>query len=183
MGHRSSVFIYTLENFYFYSQKVWFFYFSFYSRSSRSEFQISLSTLEIRDQNLKFSFYSRNSRTESQISLSTLDIRDQNFKFLFLLSKFKIRILNFSFYCRIYFFDSRQCLVYRKYNFTGLPRIWPQVRSFVGLPLKHIWWSKVARTNHAEGDSGLEKWRIEEQANQRASRCPMCHKNHKMGLN
>ena len=64
----------------------------------------------------------------------------------------------------------------------GLPRIWPHVWSFVGLPLKHIWWSKVARTNHAEGDSGLEKWRIEEQANQGASRCPMCHKNRKMHL-
>ena len=33
-----------------------------------------------------FSFYSRNSRLEFQISLSTLEIRDQNFKFLFLLS-------------------------------------------------------------------------------------------------
>ena len=93
--------------FYFYSRKflfllskILFFYFSFYSRSLRSEFQISLSTLEIRDQNLKFllllskfeirisnfSFYSRNSRSELQISLSTLEIRDQNLKFLFLLS-------------------------------------------------------------------------------------------------
>ena len=100
VGHWSSVSIPTLENFYFYSRKILFFYFSFYSRSSRSEFQISLSTLEIRDQNLKFllllskfeirisnfSFYSRNSRSEFQISLSTLEIRDQNFKFLFLLS-------------------------------------------------------------------------------------------------
>ena len=74
--------------------------FSFYSRNPRSEFHISLSTLEIRDQNLKFllllskfeirisnfSFYSRNSRSELQISLSTLEIRDQNLKFLFLLS-------------------------------------------------------------------------------------------------
>ena len=74
--------------------------FSFYSRNPRSEFHISLSTLEIRDQNLvflfllskfetrisNFSFYSRNSRSEFQISLSTLEIRDQNFKFLFLLS-------------------------------------------------------------------------------------------------
>merc|ERR1712218_607385 len=74
--------------------------FSFYSRKSRSEFQISLSTLEIRDRNFKFlfllskfeigisnfSFSSRNSRSEFQISLSTLEIRDQNFKFLFLLS-------------------------------------------------------------------------------------------------
>merc|ERR1712077_69018 len=80
--------------FYFYSRKflfllskLLFFYFSFYSRSLRSEFQISLSTLEIRDQNLKFllllskfeirisnfSFYSRNSRSEFQISLSTLE--------------------------------------------------------------------------------------------------------------
>ena len=97
---RSSVSISALENFYFYSRKIWFFYFSFYSRKSRSEFQISLSTLEIRDRNFKFlfllskfeirisnfSFYSRNSRSEFQISLSTLEIRDQNFKFLFLLS-------------------------------------------------------------------------------------------------
>ena len=66
--------------FYFYSRKflfllskILFFYFSFYSRSLRSEFQISLSTLEIRDQNLKF---------------------------LLLLSKFEIRISNFSFYSR-----------------------------------------------------------------------------------
>merc|ERR1711947_15076 len=100
VGHWSSVSIPTLENFYFYSRKILFFYFSFYSRSSRSEFQISLSTLEIRDQNLKFllllskfeirisnfSFYSRNSRSEFKISLSTLEIPDQNFKFLFLLS-------------------------------------------------------------------------------------------------
>ena len=128
--------------------------FSFYSRNSRSEFHISLSTLEIRDQNLvflfllskfetrnsNFSFYSRNSRSEFQISLSTLEFtfltlsdpeeelrsvfngkvarnnglkndffsifsspletRDQDFKFLFLLSKFEIRISNFSFYSR-----------------------------------------------------------------------------------
>merc|ERR1711953_1337142 len=87
VGHRSSVSISTLENFYFYSRKILFFHFSFYSRSSRSEFQISLSTLEIRDQNLTFllllskfeirfsyfSFYSRNSRSEFKISLSTLE--------------------------------------------------------------------------------------------------------------
>ena len=97
---RSSVSTSALENFYFYSRKTWIFYFSFYSRKSRSEFQISLSTLEIRDRNFTFlfllskfeirisyfSFYSRNSRPEFQISLSTLEIRDQNFKFLFLLS-------------------------------------------------------------------------------------------------
>ena len=96
------------------------------STLEKYEFLISLSTLESRDQNFKFlfllskfeigisnfSFSSRNSRSESQISLSTLEIRDQNFKFLFLLSKFEIRILNFSFYSRIYFFDSRQCLVH-----------------------------------------------------------------------
>ena len=72
-------------------------------------FLFLLSKLEIRISN--FSFYSRNSRSESQISPSTLEIRDQNLKFLFLLSKFEIRISNFSFYSRIYFFDSRQCLV------------------------------------------------------------------------
>ena len=100
VGHRSSVSIPTLENFYFYSRKIWIIDFSFHSRNSRPEFQISHSTLEIRDQNftflfllskfeiriLYFSFYSRNSRPEFQISLSTLEIRDQNFKFLFLLS-------------------------------------------------------------------------------------------------
>ena len=121
---QSSVSIPTLENFYFYSRKIWIIDFSFHSRNSRPEFQISHSTLEIRDQNftflfllskfeiriLYFSFYSRNSRPEFQISLSTLEIRDQNFKFLFLLSKFEIRILNFSFYSGIYFFDSCQCL-------------------------------------------------------------------------
>ena len=115
---QSSVSIPTLENFYFYSRKIWIIDFSFHSRNSRPEFQISHSTLEIRDQNFTFlfllskfeirisyfSFYSRNSRPEFQISLSTLEIRDQNFKFLFLLSKFEIRILNFSFYSRIYFF-------------------------------------------------------------------------------
>ena len=58
--------------------------------------KISISTLE------KYYFF---------ISLSTLEARDQNFKFLFLLSKFEIRISNFSFYSRIYFFDSRQCLL------------------------------------------------------------------------
>ena len=96
---QSSVSIPTLENFYFYSRKIWIIDFSFHSRNSRPEFQISHSTLEIRDQNLKFlfllskfeirisnfSFYSRNSRSESRISLSTLKIRDANFKFLFLL--------------------------------------------------------------------------------------------------
>ena len=97
---QSSVSIPTLENFYFYSRKIWIIDFSFHSRNSRPEFQISHSTLEIRDQNFTFlflllkfeirisyfSFYSRNSRPEFQISLSTLEIRDQNFKFLFLLS-------------------------------------------------------------------------------------------------
>ena len=114
VGHRSSVSISTLENFYFYSRKIWIIDFSFHSRNSRPEFQISHSTLEIRDQNftflfllskfeiriLYFSFYSRNSRPEFQISLSTLEIRDQNLKFLLLLSKFEIRISNFSFYSR-----------------------------------------------------------------------------------
>ena len=71
-------------------------------------FLFLLSKVEIRISN--FSFYSRNSRSEFHISLSTLEIRDQNLKFLFLLSKFEIRISNFSFYSRIYFFDSRQCL-------------------------------------------------------------------------
>ncbi len=71
-------------------------------------FLFLLSKLEIRISN--FSFYSRNSRSEFQNSPSTLEIREQNLKFLFLLSKFEIRILNFSFYSRIYFFDSRQCL-------------------------------------------------------------------------
>ena len=47
--------------------------------------KISISTLEI------YYFF---------ISLSTLEARDQNFKFLFLLSKFEIRISNFSFYSR-----------------------------------------------------------------------------------
>ena len=47
--------------------------------------KISISTLE------KYYFF---------ISLSTLEARDQNFKFLFLLSKFEIRISNFSFYSR-----------------------------------------------------------------------------------
>ena len=61
-------------------------------------FLFLLSKLEIRISN--FSFYSRNSRSESQISPSTLEIRDQNLKFLFLLSKFEIRISNFSFYSR-----------------------------------------------------------------------------------
>ena len=72
-------------------------------------FLFLLSKLEIRISN--FSFYSRNSRSESQISPSTLEIRDQNLKFLFLLSKFEIRILNFSFYSQIYIFDSCQCLL------------------------------------------------------------------------
>ena len=44
-----------------------------------------------------FSFFSRNSRSEYHISLSTLEIRDQNFTFLFLLSRFEIKISNFSF--------------------------------------------------------------------------------------
>ena len=85
-------------------------------------FLFLLSKLEIRISN--FSFYSRNSRSESQISPSTLEIRDQNLKFLFLLSKFEIRTSNFSFYSRnsrsefkislstleFTFCDSRQCL-------------------------------------------------------------------------
>ena len=61
-------------------------------------FLFLLSKLEIRISN--FSFYSRNSRSESQISPSTLEIRDQNIKFLFLLLKFEIRTSNFSFYSR-----------------------------------------------------------------------------------
>ena len=60
--------------FYFYSQKFLFLL-----------LKISISTLE------KYDFF---------ISLSTLEARDQNFKFLFLLSKFEIRISNFSFYSR-----------------------------------------------------------------------------------
>ena len=80
-------------------------------------FLFLLSKLKIRISN--FSFYSRNSRSESQISPSTLEIRDQNLKFLFLLSKFEIRILNISFYSRIYFFDSRQCLLVT-YIMSGL---------------------------------------------------------------
>ena len=73
-----------------------------------------------------FSFYSRNSRSKFQISLSILETRDQNVKFLFLLSTFEIRISNFSFYSRnsrskfqisrIYFFDSRQCLLWALTN-------------------------------------------------------------------
>ena len=74
-------------------------------------FLFPLSKLETGISN--FSFYSRNPRSEFHISLSTLEIRDQNLVFLFLLSKFETRISNFSFYSRIYFFDSRQCLLGR----------------------------------------------------------------------
>ena len=86
-------------------------------------FLFPLSKLETGISN--FSFYSRNPRSEFYISLSTLEIRDQNLVFLFLLSKFETRISNFSFYSRnsrsefqislstleFTFFDSRQCLV------------------------------------------------------------------------
>ena len=78
------------------------------STLEKYNFFISLSTLEVRDQNFKFlfllskfkirisnfSFYSRNSRSESQISLSTLEIWDQNFKFLFLLSNLLFWLLS-----------------------------------------------------------------------------------------
>ena len=84
--------------FYFYSWKFLF----LLSKNMIYLFLFLLSKLEIRISN--FSFYYRNSRSESQISPSTLEIRDQNLKFLFLLSKFEIRILNFFFYSRIYFF-------------------------------------------------------------------------------
>ena len=53
---------------------------------------VSISTLE------NVYFYSR--KYNFFISLSTLEAWDQNFKFLFLLSKFEIRISNFSFYSR-----------------------------------------------------------------------------------
>ena len=68
------------------------------SKNMNFWFLFLLSKVEIRISN--FSFYSRNSRSEFQISLSPLEIRDQNLKFLFLLSKFEIRISNFSFYSR-----------------------------------------------------------------------------------
>ena len=61
-------------------------------------FLFPLSKLETGISN--FSFYSRNPRSEFHISLSTLEIRDQNLVFLFLLSKFETRISNFSFYSR-----------------------------------------------------------------------------------
>ena len=61
-------------------------------------FLFPLSKLETGISN--FSFYSRNPRSEFYISLSTLEIRDQNLVFLFLLSKFETRISNFSFYSR-----------------------------------------------------------------------------------
>ena len=90
-------------------------------------FLFPLSKLETRISN--FSFYSRNPRSEFHISLSTLEIRDQNLVFLFLLSKFETRISNFSFYSRnsrsefqislstleFTFFDSRQCLAAMHY--------------------------------------------------------------------
>ena len=45
VGHRSSFSISTLENFYFYSRKIWFFYFSFYSRDQNLKFLFLLSNL------------------------------------------------------------------------------------------------------------------------------------------
>ena len=80
--------------FYFSSRKFLF----LLSKNMNFWFLFLLSKVEIRISN--FSFYSRNSRSEFQISLSPLEIRDQNLKFLFLLSKFEIRISNFSFYSR-----------------------------------------------------------------------------------
>ena len=64
-------------------------------------------------------------KKKSLISLSTLETRDQNFKFLFLLSKFKIRISNISFYSRIYFFDSRQCLQHALFTKRSSCISWP----------------------------------------------------------
>ena len=105
--------------FYSYSRKFLF----LLSKNMNNWFLFPLSKLETGISN--FSFYSRNPRSEFHISLSTLEIRDQNLVFLFLLSKFETRISNFSFYSRnlrsefqislstleFTFFDSRQCLI------------------------------------------------------------------------
>ena len=67
--------------FYSYSRKFLF----LLSKNMKNLFLFPLSKLETGISN--FSFYSRNSRSEFHISLSTLEIRDhQNLKFLFLLS-------------------------------------------------------------------------------------------------
>ena len=82
-------------------------------------FLFLLSKLEIRISN--FSFYSRNSRSESQISPSTLEIRDQNLKFLFLLSKFEIRTSNYSFYSRNLRSEFKISLSTLEFTFLTLP--------------------------------------------------------------
>ena len=91
----SKISISTLKNFYFYPQKIWFFYFSFYCQNF--EIRIQNFSSYFRDQNLQllflpskeirisnFSFFSR-FKIKFQISLSTLEVWDQNYKFLFLL--------------------------------------------------------------------------------------------------
>ena len=80
--------------FYSYSRKFLF----LLSKNMNNWFLFPLSKLETGISN--FSFYSRNPRSEFHISLSTLEIRDQNLVFLFLLSKFETRNSNFSFYSR-----------------------------------------------------------------------------------
>ena len=85
-------------------------------------FLFLLSKLEIRISN--FSFYSRNSRSESQISPSTLEIRDQNLKFLFLLSKFEIRTSNFSFYSRNSRSEFKISLSTLEFTFLTLVNAW-----------------------------------------------------------
>ena len=111
--------------FYFYSRK-FLFLLSKISISTLENiiflFLFLLSKLEIRISN--FSFYSRNSRSESQISPSTLEIRDQNLKFLFLLSKFEIRTSNFSFYSRNSRSEFKISLSTLEFTFLTLVNAW-----------------------------------------------------------
>ena len=80
-------------------------------------------------------------RSESHISLSTLEIRDHNFTFLFLLSKFEIRISNFSFY---------------EFTFLTLVNaiLWPADISTKELHLDSRYWS------YAWGSHGLSAQRV-----------------------
>ena len=85
-------------------------------------FLFPLSKLETGISN--FSFYSRNPRSEFHISLSTLEIRDQNLVFLFLLSKFETRISNFSFYSRNSRSEFQISLSTLEFTFLTLVNAW-----------------------------------------------------------
>merc|ERR1712024_257537 len=83
---------------------------------------MGLSKLETRIS--KFSFYSRNPRSEFHISLSTLEIQDQNLVFLFLLSKFETRISNFSFYSQNSRSEFKISLSTLEFTFLTLVNAW-----------------------------------------------------------